>query len=404
MAEINRQHVEKVDTPEAQQKPEKQSEKPDFDRKAAETDLSKERLDSSKSKNDGAEDCTKPDASYDKKDDNIEANDLKSETLKESSKEITGEKSKSGDSKQSPETQDLMAEKLEGSLKDNQDFDKSLPKENRGFQESDHWEKMGEFCKNAYENASANPEKTEKGNDYKALTPQEKEQLSNVLKDHINSIPDGERGNYRVPEPEKIKGVEHRSDGSFRIVEAWKPNTDGTKEGTRHMEVVKAKDQNGNPTYIDRVGDNNGNYFSPMKEDGTPYELRKRAIGDFLPKKNIEENDSYHKYEVKQDFTKENFEAAIDKSYTDPNERKKQLQKLDAYYKDAASSEDTQGHDGDEYLHNSERIDGVKSGEIDNMFGTADNPDGGAPQYITPFSAKELEQMDMIKEVRKDDY
>lgn len=38
------------------------------------------------------------------------------------------------------------------------------------------------------------------------------------------------------------------------------------------------------------------------------------------------------------------------------------------------------------------------------MFGTKDGPDGGGKQYIAPFNAKELQDMSMIKEVKKEDY
>lgn len=32
-----------------------------------------------------------------------------------------------------------------------------------------------------------------------------------------------------------------------------------------------------------------GNYLSPMKPDGTPYSLKERAIGDYLPEEKLEE-------------------------------------------------------------------------------------------------------------------
>ena len=270
--------------------------------------------------------------------------------------------------------------------------------------ESEHWKKYGEICNEAFKNSSAKIEKDTYGNDYKELTRKEKENLSSDLKEHINGIPKGNRGDYRIPEPEKIKGLSQNDKGETRLIEAWKPNSDGAKYGTRHMEIIRAKDENGNPTQIDRIGSNRGNYFSPMKENGEPYSVKERATGDYLPEKKIEDNDSYHKYEVKQDFTRENFEKAIDKTYTDLRENEFMKTELNKYYDDAIRKTKTKGHDGDAYKYEENCPNGVKSGEIDNMFGTKENPDGGGKQYIAPFNAKELEKMGMIEEIKKEDY
>lgn len=75
-----------------------------------------------------------------------------------------------------------------------------------------------------------------------------------------------------------------------RIIEAWKPDTDGAKFRTREMCIIKKG------TILDRIGAPSGNYLSPMKPDGTPYSLKERAIEDYLPEEKIEDNDSYHKY------------------------------------------------------------------------------------------------------------
>lgn len=270
--------------------------------------------------------------------------------------------------------------------------------------EDSYWEKHEEFCKEAFGNSSVPLEKDQSGNDYKALTQIEKEDLSSNLKEHINSIPQGERGDYRVPEPEKIRGLSQDAEGNVKIDEAWTHGTDGAKEHTREMKVVSATDENGNPTYIDRIGNNNGSYFSPMDENGNPYSLRARAIGDYLPYEKIELNDSYHRYEVKQDLTRENFEAAIDKTYTDLDTNEDKKETLEKYYQDAEKNIETDGHDNDAYQFSGEIIDGVKTGTIDNMFGTKENPDGGGKQYITPFSAEELEKMGMIEEIKKENY
>ena len=277
-----------------------------------------------------------------------------------------------------------------------------------------HWKRNSEICEAAYDNAvaaaqkyvDAKPTKNIPDLFRKEFNQDEKDALSSKLIDHINDIPKGGRGDYRVPKPEKVKGVKQdkKEDYPVRycVDEAWKPNADGAKAGTRRMVIVKAIDKNGNPTYIDRIGDSKGDYFSPMMEDGRPYGLRERAIGDYLPEEKIEDNDSYHKYEVKQDFTRANFEAAIDRTYT--GAKNIQLKEfLTIYYKDSARTFATRGHNGEEYTFNGDAPDGVKFGVIDNMFGTELCPDGGATQYITPFSAQEMVAIGMLREIRKED-
>ena len=229
--------------------------------------------------------------------------------------------------------------------------------------------------------------------------------MSDKLKAQINETPKGERGNYRVPEPEKIKGISVSDSGDARIAENWKDGSDGAKPGTRHMETVKSEGPDGKPTIIDRVGGENGNYFSPMGPDGEPYSLKKRAIGDYLPHEKLQDNDSYHQYEVKQDFTRDNFEKAINDTYDDPQEREFMKKRLDRYYDDACHDTDTDNHDGEKYFDGApEHADGVKTGEIDQMFlkdgdEYGKGTDGGGIQYITPFNAELLQEMGMIEEI-----
>lgn len=271
--------------------------------------------------------------------------------------------------------------------------------------EAEHWKKNSEICARAYDNAAAGAYvyDTGFGLQCKEFNQEERQDLSSELKNHIDSIPKGGRGDYRVPKTEKVKGVRQCKNGAYGVDEAWKPNTDGAKSGTRRMVIVTAIDENGHPTYIDRIGSSNGDYFSPMMEDGRPYGLRERAIGDYLPEDKIEDNDSYHKYEVKQDFTRANFEAAIDKTCTDEKVITQFKRILATYYKDSARTFATRGHDGEVYAFNGDAPDGVKFGEIDNMFGTVTCPDGGAKQYITPFTAKDMEAIGMLIEIRKED-
>lgn len=273
--------------------------------------------------------------------------------------------------------------------------------------EGELWGEQGKMAKDEFDSAEAPVEKDKYGNDYKPLSREEAQELSDKLKSQIDNVPKGEGGNYRVPEPEKIKGVSVNDRGEARIVENWRDGTDGAKSDTRHMETVKATGEDGKPTVIDRIGGENGNYFAPMNSDGEPYSLKERATGDYLPNENIQDNDSYHPYEVKQDFTRENFEKAINDTYDDPDVREDKMDALNAYYNDATSDSYTNGHDGEKYCDcTPDQADGVKTGEIDQMFlhdgdEYGKGTDGGGQQYITPFSAKELQEMGMIEEIRR---
>lgn len=273
--------------------------------------------------------------------------------------------------------------------------------------EGELWGEQGKMAKDEFDSAEAPVEKDKYGNDYKPLSREEAQELSDKLKSQIDNVPKGEGGNYRVPEPEKIKGVSVNDRGEARIVENWRDGTDGAKSDTRYMETVKATGEDGKPTVIDRIGGENGNYFAPMNSDGEPYSLKERATGDYLPNVNIQDNDSYHPYEVKQDFTRENFEKAINDTYDDPDVREDKMDALNAYYNDATSDSYTNGHDGEKYCDcTPDQADGVKTGEIDQMFlhdgdEYGKGTDGGGQQYITPFSAKELQEMGMIEEIRR---
>ena len=282
-----------------------------------------------------------------------------------------------------------------------------VDKEKNENREGELWSEQGKMAKDAFDSAEAPLEKDKYGNDYKPLTREEAQELSDKLKSQIDSVPKGEGGNYRVPETEKIKGVSVNDKGETRVIENWRDGTDGAKPGTRHMETVKATGEDGKPTVIDRIGGENGNYFAPMNSDGEPYSLKERATGDYLPNENIQDNDSYHPYEVKQDFTRENFEKAINDTYDDPDVREDKMDALNAYYNDATSDSYTNGHDGEKYCDcTPDQADGVKTGEIDQMFlhdgdEYGKGTDGGGQQYITPFSAKELQEMGMIEEIRR---
>lgn len=261
-----------------------------------------------------------------------------------------------------------------------------------------YYKRCNEIAKDAYEKSTALVETNEKGEHQKLLNYLEKDLLSKELQKQINDIPKGQRGDYRVPMPEKIKGIRIDKDsGQARIIEAWKPDTDGAKFGTREMCIIKKG------TILDRIGAPSGNYLSPMKPDGTPYSLKERAIGDYLPEEKIEDNDSYHKYVATMDFTRENFEEAINKSKLSSIDKEKLRIKLEMYYDDSEKVVNTidHRHEGEAY-NKDKKTDGVQSGEIDEMFIHEEgNTDGGAIQYITPFSVMELtETLHMIDEVK----
>lgn len=109
----------------------------------------------------------------------------------------------------------------------------------------------------------------------------------------------------------------------------------------------------------------------------------------------ISDNSSYHKYELLCDFTRENFSEAINNSTFDESYKDLMMSQLENYYNDCADPESI-GHSGDPYTDNAQTADGVAAGIIAPMF---QKDDGGARQFITPFSASELQKLGMIREI-----
>lgn len=251
-----------------------------------------------------------------------------------------------------------------------------------------YYKECGRIVERTYTNSKAVAVTYSNGEKVKLLKILEKQALSEELQAQINNIPLGKRGDYRVPMPEKIKGIKIDKDGSARIVEAWRDNCDGAKDGTREMALIKQG------TLLDRVGGESGNYFSPMKPDGTPYSLKERAIGDYLPEADITKNDSYHLYRTTMDFTSENFKKQIEmKFYKNIDKKNDLLNNLKRYYMDSKSKVHTDKHDGEAYFKGKFE-NGIKSGEIDKMFL---EDDGGALQYITPFNVEILKKLEMLE-------
>ena len=150
---------------------------------------------------------------------------------------------------------------------------------------------------------------------------------------------------------------------------------------------------------IDRIGSPNSDYFAPRDENGNPVAtMKERGLPDKELDGDITEHPAYHAYQINKDFSKENFENAVKDKYgnsDNPDIRAKHdemLKKLEDYYVDCTNPE-AESHFGDIYKGDG----GVKTATIDKMF--ADD-DGGGKQYITPFTANELMDLEMISEIK----
>ena len=220
------------------------------------------------------------------------------------------------------------------------------------------------------------------------LSDDDKAELSDKQYEYLKDRLQEDRNDCRIPTPESIKNVTENTDGTVRIEQNWKDGTDGAEFKSREMEIIKQG------TVIDRIGSPDGKYFSPLSENGKPYSIEERATGDRLLESKIEENSSYHQYEVKQDLTRENIENAIISHYPSDVASDK-IFDLNQYYNDCCNDTSV-SHTGDKYSDKPvEETDGIKSGKIDNMFR---NDDGGGRQYIMPYSASEMCRIGLIEE------
>lgn len=223
------------------------------------------------------------------------------------------------------------------------------------------------------------------------LSNDEKKELSDRQYDYLKDRQPEDRDDCRVPTPESVDKVCVNRDGRYEVKQDWRDNTDGAEFGSREMEVVKAG------STIDRVGSGEGKYFSPIKDDGLPYSIEERATGDRMVEDQIENNSSYHQYEVKQDLSRENIESAIESHYSGA-ELETMKKELNAYYEDCCDPM-APLHEDEPYSDKpANEVDGVKAGKIDHMF--TEN-DGGGSQYIMPFSASEMCKMELIEEKQK---
>ncbi len=97
---------------------------------------------------------------------------------------------------------------------------------------------QSQIVEDSFENASGNLKINKDGSLFKVLTDDEKIILTDKLKKYFDDIELEKRGDYRVPESEKVEGIKmiKNDDGSksYRIAEAWKkPPVDGAKNNTR---------------------------------------------------------------------------------------------------------------------------------------------------------------------------
>ena len=80
------------------------------------------------------------------------------------------------------------------------------------------------------------------------------------------------------------------------------------------------------------------------------------------------------------------------------------INNLNTYYKDCSAKKRTidNKHNGEAYYKDKTKpIDGVKTGEIDEMFiNEAGKQDGGAIQFITPFSINQLQEINLLREIK----
>ena len=269
-----------------------------------------------------------------------------------------------------------------------------LPEDFEAKYEAKLYQKFNESGIEIYQSSAGNLCVNSRGEVYKELTDEEKSILSEKGKEIINSASKQERGDFRVPGPEKIKGV--TPDG--HIEENWTANTDGAVDGTRHMEIPQAGQ------IIDRIGGEKGNFFSPLKPDGQPYTLKERATGDYLPEENIEDNASYHQYLVKDNFTENNFQEHIDTAYREEKittvTKNQFSDRLKTYYNESETAT-SYGCNGEAYIKSGQLSDGVRTAEISPMFIHGDDPDGGGVQYIMPFNVEELRSIGLIELIEK---
>ena len=149
--------------------------------------------------------------------------------------------------------------------------------------------------------------------------------------------------------------------GKYEVIYNWADGL-GTVEGTREMKVL------GKDAVFDRVGSPYGKCVGEVGADGSCATVDQRSIPYYFEESDITKEPSYHRYVVKEDFTKDNIYKKIEET-------------VDEYY-----NKNTPYY-GDN--------DGLAYGEIAPMFdGT-----GGGYQYDMPLNMNQLIAIKMIEEI-----
>ena len=156
---------------------------------------------------------------------------------------------------------------------------------------------------------------------------------------------------------------------------------DDTVPDTREMTILKKGEQ------FDRVGPETGRCVGKVGEDGSCAKIEERSIPYYFSGDDIEKEPSYHRYEARQDFTRENMERAIEESSYSSKRKESMKRVLSRYYE----------KNSERYAPelNTEEMDGLTTGEIAPMFGKP----GGGMQHDMPFNMEELKELKLIEEV-----
>ena len=87
--------------------------------------------------------------------------------------------------------------------------------------------------------------------------------------------------------------------GKYEVIYNWADGL-GTVEGTREMKVL------GKDAVFDRVGSPYGKCVGEVGADGSCATVDQRSILYYFEESDITKEPSYHRYVVKEDFTKDN--------------------------------------------------------------------------------------------------
>ena len=138
----------------------------------------------------------------------------------------------------------------------------------------------------------------------------------------------------------------------------------------------------GKDAVFDRVGSPYGKCVGEVGADGSCATVDQRSIPYYFEESDITKEPSYHRYVVKEDFTKDNIYKKIEESSLSDTEKKQLKETVDEYY-----NKNTPYY-GDN--------DGLAYGEIAPMFdGT-----GGGYQYDMPLDMNDLYNIGMIDVVK----